>query len=64
MQDDTEIEQAREAFKEARKRENATSHHPVSLAKDWTGRGFKCSNVDRHWKDFLEGWMASVKRRG
>ncbi len=53
---------ARAAFVAARKRDNGESYHPVSLAKDWTGRGFKEGHVDRHWQNFLEGWNAAMKQ--
>jgi hypothetical protein len=53
---------ARAAFVTARKRDNSESHHPVSLAKHWTGHGFKDQFVDRHWQNFLEGWFAARKQ--
>lgn len=58
-----EIQEARDRFKQLMKDANAVSYQPVSLAADWTGRGFKDTWLDTRWTHFLDGWNQARKPR-
>ncbi len=52
---------ARAAFLLHQKERNFYATSRRSLAKDWTGRGFKDESIQAEWSSYLEGWVAALK---